>query len=271
MIRVIKKIFFYLIIFMLVSLGIFLAGLFKGGRDAAILMYHSVGGPGSKNYPLDISLDSFEKQMAFLHRYHYRVIPLLDLAQLLKDGKKVPRRTVVLTFDDGYENNYTKAYPVLKKYGFPATFFITTDYVGQEKDFLGAHFRFMTPQMLIEMAGSGLVTIGAHTMTHEFLPSVKDESLLWREIRGSKEVLEKILKKPVLAFCYPSGGYTPHIERMVRRAGYQVAVTTLGKNKGFAHRDIFALKRIKPTDAAANPFVFFVETSGYFLRLKELR
>ncbi len=271
MLKIIAKIFFYLFVFIFVSFGIFLTELIKEGNHPAILMYHSIGGPGSKQYPLDVSPGSFEKQMRFLSRHHYNVIPLHDLVTLLKEGKKTPSKTVVITFDDAYENNYTEAYPILKKYNLPATIFVVVNYMGQTKNLYGHDFRFMTPQMALEMQDSGLITIGSHTMNHLLLPSIKDKSVLWQEIRGSKEALEKILGRPVLAFCYPNGGYTPEVEKMVQAAGYQIAVTTMARHKRPGRYDIFALRRIKVTDSAVNPVVFFVETSGYFLRLKELR
>jgi peptidoglycan/xylan/chitin deacetylase (PgdA/CDA1 family) len=271
MLKVVKKIFFYLIVFILVSLGVFLAALFKKGPNPAILMYHSVGGPGAEKYPLDIFASSFEKQMAYLHRYHYNVIPLLDCVRSLKEGKKLPPKTVVLTFDDGYENNYTVAYPILKKYGFPATIFVIVNYLGQEKEFYGLPFRFLTAPMLVTMADSGLITIGSHTMNHLAFSNVRDKKVLWEEIRGSKVALENILKRPVLAFCYPNGEYTDIAKKLVQRAGYEVGVTTLSTTTTFDSSDFYSVKRIKITDKGVNPLIFFVETSGYYIRLKMIR
>lgn len=269
MLKIIKKVIIYLIVFWLVSFCILVVFLMKEGRDAAILMYHSVGEPGVAGQgSLDIPEKAFARQMAFLSRYRYHVIPLSELEQMLREKKKIPAKTVVLTFDDGYENNYTKAFPILKKYHFPATFFIITNFIGKEEHFYDHYFKFMTPAMIVEMANSGLITIGSHSMNHPFLPMIKDETVLNEEIAGSKKVLERLLHRPVKAFCYPVGGFTPHIEELVRKAGYSIGVTTYPR-RGFACDDIYALKRIKVTDNSTNPFVFFVETSGYFLRIKE--
>ena len=269
MLKIIKKMIVYLVVFWLVSFCILVVFLVKEGCDAAILMYHSVGEPGvAGRGTLDISEKAFAKQMAFLSRYRYRVIPLSELEQMLREKKKISAKTVVLTFDDGYENNYTKVFPILKKYHFPAAFFIITNFIGKEEHFYDHYFKFMTPAMIVEMADSGLITIGSHSMNHPFLPKVKDEAALNEEIAGSKKALERLLHRSVKAFCYHIGCFTPHIEGLVRKAGYSVGLTIFPR-QGFACDDIYALKRIKVTDNSTNPFVFFIETSGYFLRIKE--
>lgn len=263
MLKIFKKIIFYFIVFYLTSFLVWTGYLFLHGRDAAILVYHSIGEQIPEYNAPYLSEVAFKKQMDFLYRHHYRVISLMDLVKLLREKKKIPPKTVVLTFDDGYRNNYTKVFSILKQYHFPATIFIITGALGKNE--------FVTAQMIKEMSDSGLIAIGAHTKSHPYLPSIKkDEKRLHDEIYGSKEVLEKILKKPVEAFCYPIGGYTPRIEKMVRSAGYKVAVTTLPRRHGFAHKDLFALKRIKITEKSKDPVVFFIQTSGYFLRMKEM-
>ncbi|MBI5872654.1 MAG: polysaccharide deacetylase family protein [Candidatus Omnitrophica bacterium] len=267
--KVLKKIIFYLFIFYLASLAIFAGYIFSCGRDAAILMYHSIGEPLEEESLLNIPEEIFEKQIKFLYDHHYCVISLEELAGRLLARKPILPKTVVLTFDDGYENNYTKLFPILKKYNFPATIFIIVNYLGKEKKMDGQHFKFMTPQMAKEMSDSGLVTIGAHTLDHLFLPKIEDQRELKRQIFGSKAALEKMLGVPVNAFCYPVGGYNAGIEKLVRHAGYEVAVTTLPE-QGYAHDDIYALKRIKGASRSWDVFTFFIKTSGYYLRMKEM-
>lgn len=268
MLKKLKKIILYFVLFIFASFFIWIGYLLSAGRDAAILMYHSVGEPMEK-HSLNVSQEAFEKQMAFLSWHRYNVISLLDLAQLLRDKKKIPPKTVVITFDDGYENNYTKAFPILKKYKLPATIFLVSNFLGKEEVLYGHNFQFMTAKMAREMSESGLITFGAHSENHVYLPDISDEKILHREIYGVKEDLERILGKPIYAFCYPIGGYTPEIEKEVRRAGYLVAVTTLPK-RGFAHNDIYALKRVKVSEGSGNMFKFFIETSGYYIRMKEM-
>ncbi len=270
MIRKIKKFSFYLLVFFVASFFMWVGYLLSAGNDAAILMYHSVGEDIKGAPALSVSVASFDKQMSFLKKGGYRVIGLPELAELLRNKQKIAPKTVVITFDDGYENNYRKAFPILKKYGFPATIFIVVDFLGrQEKVYEEEVMKFMTQDMLKEMSDSGLITIGSHTKSHSYLPDIHEEKALKEEIFDSKKELEKIIGKKVYAFSYPIGGYTPHIRNLVRLAGYKVAVTTLPE-EGFAHDDIYALKRIKVTEHSRNPFIFFMATSGYYLRMKEM-
>lgn len=265
----IKKIIFYSFVFLSVSFLLWVGYLIKGGNDAAILMYHSVGESVDWQPGVDISVEAFAAQMDFLKRHNYNVISLDELVGLLKNRSKIPARTVVITFDDGYMNNYTRAYPILRKYNFPATFFIIVNYLGKKKKFYGREMEFMTPEVLKEMLASGIVTIGSHTKDHFYLPDITDERILRDQIEGSKKELEKITGKEVLFFSYPIGGYNFLVRDMVGRAGYKAALTTMPK-KGYALEDIYALKRIKMTDRAKNPVIFFISTSGYYLRMKEM-
>ena len=268
--KIIFKTIACLFLFAFVSFFILVGYLLSRGAEPVILMYHSVGEAGlKKNTILNISIETFERQMEFLYRHHYRVVSLLDLAESLEKNKKMPSKTVVLTFDDGYENNYTHVLPILKKYHFSATVFVIVNYLGKEKVLCDHFFKFMTLAMLQEMSNSGLVTIGSHTKNHFYLPKIKDDQFLWEEIRGSKEVLEKILHKPVEAFCYPIGGSTPRTEDVVRKAGYRVAVA-ISSSKGKGANNIYALSRIKMTKETANPIVLFLKLSGYYSRLRAL-
>jgi len=270
MLKITRKILLYFFIFTFACAAIFLKTILSCGADPVILMYHSIGeAQAEKKNSLNISLKSFEQQMEFLRANHYRVIPLLELKNLLKENKKIPPKTVVLTFDDGYENNYTNAFPILKKYNFPATIFVTVNYLEKERMMYDRVYRFLTKKMIHEMSDSGLIVIGSHALEHRYLPSISDESELWKEINDSKGILEKILKKPVEAFCYPVGGHTPLLEAMVKKSGYQIAVI-IAPEKGERRDNLYALGRIKMTENSGNPVALWVKLSGYYLRLKEL-
>lgn len=270
MLKIIKKIFLYLFVFVVSSFLIWIGYLLLSGRDPVILMYHSVAEPLEKENILNVSKEVFNKQMAFLRDGGYHVISLLDLAQLIEQHKRIPFKTVVITFDDGYENNYTIAYPILKKYNFPATVFMVVDYIGQSKKIIGHDYRFLDKKMLFEMNQGGLMMVGAHTRSHPYLPDIKDNSILYEEIAASRKDLEAILKGTVDAFAYPVGGYNAQVLKCVQEAGYRVAVTTLPFKKDFNRFNIFALKRVKMTEKVNNPFVFFIEASGYYIKMKEM-
>ena len=106
----------------------------KPRQVVPVLMYHAVN--SDENSSLNVSSKNFMRQMEFLSDNGYSVIPLKDLIKGIKDGKKFPPGTVVLTFDDGFEDNYLHAFPVLAKHNFPATIFLITGYVDNREGYL---------------------------------------------------------------------------------------------------------------------------------------
>jgi peptidoglycan/xylan/chitin deacetylase (PgdA/CDA1 family) len=161
--------------------------------------------------------------------YFVREIPLL------LDGTLVPAsKRIVLTFDDGYEDFYTEVFPLLQKYQVKATLFVINDFLGKPG--------YLTGEQVKEIAASGLVEIGAHTMHHQNLTylSLKDAEA---EIEQSKEGLEALLATPVQSFAYPYGRYSRRIVPLVRDAGFTAAV---GTDFGYwqSPENLFTLKRI---------------------------
>jgi len=225
-----------------------------------VLMYHAID-HNDKATKLSVSPESFERQMKFLHDHRYNVVTLDKIVAYLKDEKAVPSRTVAITFDDGYYNNYRYAYPVLKKYGIPATIFVIVGKVGQPG--------YLDWKEIREMADSGLITIGSHTISHKWLPSMGTERLK-EELADSKAILEEKTGKPVDILCYPVGAHDDRVEREAGLAGYRCAVAT---NPGrFAPiDDIYAIKRIRISRTSDNLFVFWLESSGYYTWIKEHR
>ena len=218
-----------------------------------ILMYHhvdTVSHDGTNN----VLLNNFSRQMEFLHRLSYNVISLEELVKGIKANKKFPRNSIVITFDDGYKNNYLYAFPCLKKYNFPAIIFIPSDLIGQKNLLSWDEIR----QML-----KSNISFGGHSRTHRYLPEIKNKKELISEIAGCKKLLEVRLKQPVDYFCYPIGGFNEEIKRILKEAGYKAACTT---NRGFdrLNRDLFELKRIKVTNSDANLIHFWVKLSGYY-------
>ncbi|MFH1594355.1 MAG: polysaccharide deacetylase family protein [Candidatus Omnitrophota bacterium] len=167
----------------------------------AILMYHSVGEEGTAldgyGPKLNVRTKTFAKQMKFLHESGYDVIPLSDLVERIKSGKRIPRKTVAITFDDGLKNNFYNAYPALRRYGFPATIFVVTDFIGTEK--------FLTRDDIITMQEDNVI-VGSHTASHKWLPSLPEE-LVKRELGESKRSLEYITGREVKILSYPLGGF----------------------------------------------------------------
>jgi len=261
MVKLIKIFSISIILFLVLILGVslFLRYMYIN----PVLMYH---------YILDTELakkdkrittpEAFEQQMRFLKVNDYNVISLEEFSVYLREKKRVPRNTAVLTFDDGHLDNYVNAYPILKKYGLKATMFVIVDSLDKPN--------FVTKEQIIEMDNSGLITIGSHTLGHRHLPSIKSEDEIRKEIYLSKSKLGMILGKPVNCFSYPIGGFNKEIRQMVIDAGYKVAVST---SPGFTYPndDLFAIKRVRISQSSKNPFVFWFESSGLYKAILEMR
>jgi len=213
-----------------------------------ILMYHKVNpDPRTGGLGLRVPPEKFEEQMKYLTDHGYQTISLSEAANYIRKGGELPLRPVVLTFDDGYLDNYQYAFPVLKKYSFTATIFVVANCVGKENYFdarthMQPENRLAGWDELGKMAQYG-ITIGSHTLDHPRLAKISSEEAL-RQIKESKALIEGNLKRPVLFFAYPYGSYTADTISLVKESGYLAAVTT---DQGLASNlsDVYALKRIR--------------------------
>ncbi len=234
----------------------------RGKYVAPIVMYHSVTPSASPQNRLAITDATFERQMNFLKSRRYNVVPLETLAAMIKEKKKIPQKTISITFDDGYKDNYTYAFPILKKYNLPATLFIITDEVGRPDR--------VNWDEVKEMRDSGLITVGSHALGPEPLINYKSRDEVKRQIFDSKKLLEEKLGREVNVFSYPEGRFTDWIRQLVIDAGYKCAVAT-NPGRRFASNDVFALKRLRISSNCHNLFVYWAETSGYYNLMREYR
>lgn len=186
-----------------------------------VLCYHRVDDKPAQ-YTVLLPAD-FRAQMAYLKTHDYNVVPLTRIVDALQYGEKLPPKTVALTFDDGYKDNYTVAYPILKQYNFPATLFIYPNYISNG----GAALKW---DQLKEMSTDPLITIQSHTLTHpnlvrmgRHLNDADYAAKLQKEMRQSKAILQEKLgiKTPLLA--YPYGVYDAKVLAATRAAGYRAA------------------------------------------------
>lgn len=223
-------------------------------RTIPIIAYHRVGDLKGDHVPT-VTPESFEIQLCYLHRRGYRTLELNDVAA----QPRHPRRRVVLTFDDGYDGTAVIAAPLLRRYGFRATVFVTPAEVGLPG--------FMTWEQVTAIADDGC-TIGSHTMHHQYLPLLSRDHVQ-QELAESKQVLEARLGRAVEWLSYPVGGYTPEVQAVARSVGYSGACTT---NRGLTKRawDRFALRRIKMTDRDRHPLLLWAKLSGYYDCFRQL-
>jgi peptidoglycan/xylan/chitin deacetylase (PgdA/CDA1 family) len=155
-----------------------------------------------------------EQQLKYLKEHGYRSVPLDVLTKYFDRGTPIPPKAVALTFDDGWRDQHEYAFPLLKKYGFTATFFVPVMWIG--------HPKVMPWSELREMADAGM-TIGTHGAKHLHFDQI-GEPLLKKEIVDSKLEMEKYLGQPVLDIAYPGGHWTTQAIAVVRSAGYEVAL-----------------------------------------------
>ena len=176
---------------------------------------------------------SFFRELVRMLREEFQPIPLRKLVSVLNHEEPWPNRAVVLTFDDGYEDNYTVAAPILREFGVPATFFVTVNAIGSQMRMTWDHdlpaLPWMTWDMVRELSQGGF-EIGSHTLTHCDLGTVKGQAAA-AEIGDSKRRLEDKLGSEVRSFAYPFGGrdnfLTENLE-WVKQAGYRCCCSAFG-------------------------------------------
>jgi len=187
-----------------------------------ILMYHHVSAvpPNADIYRRDLSVspEQFEAQLRYLRARGYHTVSLRDLLYALNRGWPLPPHPIVLTFDDGYSANYEKAFPLLKEYGFTATFFVLTSFADENRP------GYLTWAEIARMSQAGM-EIGSHSKDHPDLQHRGRDFLVW-QILGSKQSIEAHTRQTVYAFSYPSGRYDAGVEEILKEAGYLLAVTT---------------------------------------------
>ncbi|WP_252229811.1 polysaccharide deacetylase family protein [Clostridium sp. ZBS15] len=187
-----------------------------------VLGYHSIGDEFKKD-PLVVSKDLFRTHLQAIKDAGYTTITLHELYDYLYNGAEIPKKSVVITLDDGYKDNYTNAFPILKEFSMNATMFIIGNYLDGDV--------YLLPSQVKEMSDYG-IDIEGHTLTHRELSTLNyDEQL--KEVKESKTKLENITGKNINFIAYPSGSYNDETLKAVKEAGYSMAFTV---KKGQAHK-----------------------------------
>lgn len=205
-----------------------------------ILMFHYISVPpeDSDIYRHDLSVgpNVFRAHLITLREQGYTSITLSDLLYAIELGKPLPEKPVVLTFDDGYRDNYTNAFPIMKEEGFVGNFFVITNLIEEYNE------NYMTWEQLREMQAAGM-EIGSHTKSHADLPGMPYEEI-WYELAGSRTILEHRLGQEVRTFCYPFGKFDPGVAHLTKEAGYWIGVST---KQGLIHTNgnIMTLRRVR--------------------------
>ena len=200
------------------------------GPKILVLNYHQVK---NGNTYLSVHLDDFDAQMNYLVENGYIAITPDALLSALEGELELPPKPVLITFDDGYSDNYENAFPILQKYGLRATIFVIPALVGKEG--------YMTWDELKEMEENG-ITMQSHTLNHIALEELPDDGLR-TELLKSKQILEDQLGHAVDFVAYPTGTYNLHIAGIAREVGYKGAFTIKYGNVDLGS-NFFALERV---------------------------
>jgi len=221
------------------------------GKSVSILMYHSIG--EGKEFHV-VRLEDFKWQMGYLKDNGFKVISLAEFVDQIKTGSKIESKTVIITFDDGYEDNFLSAFPILKKFGFPASIFLTTGNIDNKKyiNSREVHLPMLDWNQIKEMHDSGLIDFEPHTVSHPKLSEIPSDRAEF-EIKNSKSEIEGKLNKKCRFFCYPFGDYSAEVKKIVSD-NFDAAVTV---KRGFigSGSNILELER-NSIDSATNKTIF---------------
>ncbi len=221
-------------------------------KGLTILTYHGIS--DEINPDETVTPEEFEKQLQYI-KENYKVVSLEEAVEYIQNDIEKAAGSIVITFDDGYSDNYHYAYPLLKKYKFPATIFLISDFINDEAG------KYLSQSQIDEMERND-ISFGSHTISHRILTRLTNEEVV-REIRDSKAVLESRLGRNVNSFAYPVGtraDFNEQIIGIVKTCRYSYACSNMyGMNDEKA--DLFALKRIgiETTDSF---FIFKQKLNG---------
>jgi peptidoglycan/xylan/chitin deacetylase (PgdA/CDA1 family) len=222
--------------------------------ELPILMYHYLRLPPSVRtdrlgYNLSVSPGDFTAQMDWLYAHGYHPVDFDDVRAYFAGAQPMPSKPVVITFDDGYADLYTTAYPTLAAHGFKAVAYIVSGFVGQPG--------YVTASQLLQMDHNG-IEIASHTVNHADLARTAPAEVM-HQLVDSRHWLERLLDHPVLDFAYPSGQFNSNVVAEVRAAGYSTAVTTLSSaDHSLADRYTWTRVRVSGGESLAD----FVKSLG---------
>ena len=200
-------------------------------QTVPILCYHRFGARANN---LTVTPQAFEAQMRYLRDNGYTVVSLPKLVDYLDGRIALPRKSVVITIDDGYRSTYEIAWPILKRYGFPATVYLYTDFVGAGDALSWAQMK--------EMATTGLIDIQPHSKTHSNLTmKLADENdaryreRIRREVEAPIDAIRERLGETSVSYAFPYGDVNDTVVELLRAKNVKIGVTvTPGGNPFFA-------------------------------------
>lgn len=238
----------------------YLGGIYKDGyQKIPILCYHKFN--EKTDSKLNISAKAFDAQMKYLKDNNFNVITLNQFLKFVEYKQRIPRKSLVITIDDGFKSGFNVALPILSKYGFKAVYFVYTNYVGISK-------KAITWKDLKELKKKGH-EIGSHTINHyDLTAKFEGENhedyyqRIKKEIFISKKIIDKKLNQDTLFFSLPYGRTNPEVKKLIKSAGYKMGVTVQRGSNPF-YCDPFNLNRDMILSTSIKIFARKLQTFNY--------
>jgi peptidoglycan/xylan/chitin deacetylase (PgdA/CDA1 family) len=198
----------------------------------------------------------FARQMAYIKNLGFVFYTASELIEHYLDHGNFPPKAVALTFDDGWKDSYTNAFPIIRDLGIKATIYLVPACIGKVSGKVVATGEKMREHIsredIFEMAAGG-IEFGSHSVNHRHLDKISPEEIKF-EVEESKKQIEDLLQKPCKTFCYPAGFFTEEAKRIVKNAGYIAAFS--GEYGPRDRLDLYALNRIEILRRDRVPFRF---------------
>lgn len=244
--------------------------IIRNSEGFPVLTYHSIDDSDSV---ISVSVATFDKHMRFLRDKGYITISLIEAINYIKRDAELPQEGIVITFDDGYQNNYKEAFPILQEYGYTATIFLTTGHSGKTNNWSSQHLSIPELSMLSweeirEMSRHG-IEFGAHTQNHVNLEEVSID-IARKEIIESKDDIQMRIDRPVELFSYPFGCFNKEVQDITRTAFRGAISNNPGKIN--YRSDIYALERINATGQIFKSLpinILYLGSFNFYLMLKK--
>ncbi len=216
--------------------------------NVKVLMYHKIVDVEKTSglHWTNVGKKQFRKQLLLLDKWGFTPVTFRDYLLSINSKLRLPKKPIILTFDDGYEAVYKYAFPIIKDMGWNAVIFaigdqrIKTAVWDNKYDLVNNDL--LNPDQLTEMLEAGF-EIGSHSMTHRYLTK-EPATNAWFEIKRSKEKLEQMIGSDILSFCYPYGAVNRQIKNLVKDAGYSIGCGVYTGHPKFG-KDIYDIRRLR--------------------------
>jgi len=193
-------------------------------RGVPVICYHSINKDPLVKSPIIVSEEKLRQHLQTIRDGGYTTLTMAELNDYLFKDKPIPEKSVVITFDDGYRDNYNNAFPILKEFNMNATIFVISSYLNRDL--------YLTSEEIKEMSDYG-IDIESHTVNHFKLSTLSYNDQL-KELKDSKEAIGNITEKPVISVAYPEGEFNENTEKATLEAGYSMGFTI---KRGYADRN----------------------------------